>query len=337
VRKEQQNNKGKRLQRDVLFDLSFNKRFKRDERRGGEGEDYDGNNTSDYFNKARNGSSNLSDREMMMMKKKEQEQQQQEPSEYLLDTEYEVQQEKAQPDVQAGIAGLRLLINFSHLEPRLPVTVSILTPTSGNRGVHMSRLVAAAQAAAKNAQKIEDYISTVCKEVDTTQPGSSVRCNFELPYADQFAEICVGTSRKHPFGYIFSVNGITSCPCSKRISGIGHMQRAKLTMEIESQAPLSPIFFGIIAKMSECFSSSPVALLKRVDEANVVLKSQGNSRFVEDVARECLRRFPDARRIEVRSFESIHMHDAVALWLRENNSSSGNGSRKGQSQGRAVK
>jgi GTP cyclohydrolase FolE2 len=88
-------------------------------------------------------------------------------------------------------------------------------------------------------------------------------------------------------------------------------------MEIESAVPLSPSFFSIVSRLSECFSSSPIAFLKRVDEARAVIRSQENSRFVEDVARECLKRFPDAKRIEVRSFESIHMHDALAVWTRE--------------------
>ena len=227
----------------------------------------------------------------------------------------DVQQERAAIDVQAGISGLRLMLSFRHVQPRLPVTISILTSTFGHRGVHMSRLVSAAQAELNGVQTVEGYLRNVCRKIDETQPESTVESEFELSYLDQFVRIKVSASRMRPFSYSFLVGGITSCPCSRKTSGIGHMQRASLELDIDSNSALSPNFFQMISKLSECFSSSPVAFLKRRDEAELVLEAQENSRFVEDLVRECLKRFPDARRIEVKSSESIHMHDATAKWV----------------------
>lgn len=234
---------------------------------------------------------------------------------------HEVQEEIATMAVQAGIEGLRLMYDFPQVRQSLPITLSILTSTTNHRGVHMSRLVRAAQSRSKSSQAIEDYIRKVCSDVDETQPGSIIRCDFDLPYHDQFVPIRVQTSRNRQFTYSFLVNGITSCPCSRREAGIGHMQRATLSLDIQSSSSLSPNFFGIISKLNECFSSTPVAYLKRSDEAKLVLAVQENSRFVEDVVRECLKRFHDAKRIEVRSQESIHTHEAVARWVKSTSES----------------
>ncbi|MFQ6011316.1 MAG: GTP cyclohydrolase, FolE2/MptA family, partial [Nitrososphaerales archaeon] len=109
--------------------------------------------------------------------------------------------------------------------------------------------------------------------------------------------------------------GITACPCSKEITGIGHMQRSRLRIEVTSNNTLN--FEEVALKMSECFSAEPVEFLKRADEAEKILEAQANPKFVEDIVRDCLERFPTASKIEARSWESIHAHDAVAIWRKE--------------------
>jgi GTP cyclohydrolase FolE2 len=244
--------------------------------------------------------------------------------------EYDVQQEREDVAVVAGITDLRLIADFSCIEHSLPMTLSITTSTMEHRGVHMSRLVAAAQAALGKEQKIEEYLLGVCKEVDSTQLGATVRCQFELPYMDQFVRVIITASgwgkSARSLLYSFLVGGVTSCPCSRRIAGVGHMQRATLELEIASMLPLSPNFSKIIPRMLECFSAQPKALLKRHDEARAVIKAQENSKFVEDVVRECLERFPDARKIEASALESMHLHNAVARWASMTKKSKGMGS-----------
>ena len=70
----------------------------------------------------------------------------------------------------------------------------------------------------------------------------------------------------------------------------------------------------VIGRIAECFSATPRAELKRLDEAKKILEAQANPRFAEDLVRECVNRFPGAMFVGGRCFESIHLHDAVATW-----------------------
>lgn len=227
----------------------------------------------------------------------------------------DVQQEHAETPVAAGVAGLRLVLNLPYLQPSLPVRLSILTSTGKHRGVHMSRMIEAANNF-QTMKTIEDYLFGVCRQVDSTQKGTDVECEFELPCFDQFARISVRISESEPISYRLAVSGITSCPCSRRTCGVGHMQRATLELEMHSTKPLSTVFFQMVSELLDCFSARPKSRLKRFEEANEVIAAQENSRFVEDVIRECLGRFPNAEGIEARAFESVHVHDAVARWRR---------------------
>ncbi len=223
----------------------------------------------------------------------------------------DVHREVADVSVLAGIAGLRLVHRSKHWT--MPVTYAITVPTRDHRAVHMSRLVAAAQKHLKG-DYIEDSMLAVCEDVNRTQPGCRVICELEYPHADQFMRIRVERGLRGPILYGFTRTGITACPCSKKIIEIGHMQRSTLKIDLRSQRILD--FDDVAVKMGQCFSTLPEEHLKRIEEASKILTAQRNPRFVEDVVREALRRFPGAVSIEVRSFESIHSHDAVAYWKR---------------------
>jgi len=93
------------------------------------------------------------------------------------------------------------------------------------------------------------------------------------------------------------------------------MQRSRLRIEIASHSTMN--FEEVALKMAECFSAEPVEFLQRTEEAEKILEAQANPKFVEDIVRDCLERFPTSSRIEARSWESIHAHDAVAVWRRE--------------------
>jgi len=77
----------------------------------------------------------------------------------------------------------------------------------------------------------------------------------------------------------------------------------------------------LIEIVESSLSSPTYGILKRADEANVVLRAHENPKFVEDVVREILgkllRRYPrleDSVHVTVRSEseESIHKHNAFA-------------------------
>lgn len=225
-----------------------------------------------------------------------------------IDITADVQQERSDIEINAGVANLRVFFNSRNLT--LPVNLTIQTSTRYHRGVHMSRLVKAAST--KRLASMEAWLRWVCAEVNRTQPGSEVTCTYELPYSDQIARISVRATERGHLTYQFTVQGITACPCSKKMIGIGHMQRAEISLVMKGRKPLDTT--ATIGRIEECFSAVPKEELKRVEEAKKILEAQENPRFAEDLVRECVRRFPNALYVSGRCFESIHAHDAVATW-----------------------
>ncbi len=229
--------------------------------------------------------------------------------------------EKAElPDVHEEYSEINVLGgvgNLVHIHQgngwMLPIKYAILVPTQNRRGVHMSRLVSAIQRNSEN-ERIEYSMRDICKEVNRTQPGCRIICEINYSYQDQFIPIIIKMREKGNIQYIFTRSGITACPCSKVMVGIGHMQRAELTLKMVSGKVQD--FDNVSEKMGECFSSVPKEHLKRQDEGKKIQEAQSKARFAEDVVRECLKRFSSATSIEVRSFESIHLHDAIAYWSR---------------------
>jgi GTP cyclohydrolase-4 len=147
------------------------------------------------------------------------------------------------------------------------------------------------------------------------------------------------------------VLGITACPCVKESlanlftdkileNGVTQLTREQ-TEELLSDPPTgthmqrcagsilmdSPEGYGvdltdIIRILEDSFSAPTFELLKRPDEVETVIKAIGNARFVEDSIRymakgvvETFHHLPDETRIlmKIRSAESIHKHDMVAM------------------------
>ncbi len=221
----------------------------------------------------------------------------------------DVQNEKAEIDVMAGISNFNII--FSGYEFAIRLTLAIFVSTQKTRGVHMSRLVKAAQNNMK-INNIEEVLINIQKEVSITQSNCKIIANFKYPYNDQFLDVEVTLDHGGQFYYKFGIIGITSCPCSKAITGIGHMQRTKLKMEICRKEYID--FNNISENMITSFSAKLEEFMNRADEANKIIEAQNNSKFVEDVIRDCLKKFPDAEFIEAKSYESIHSHEAIAYW-----------------------
>ena len=70
----------------------------------------------------------------------------------------------------------------------------------------------------------------------------------------------------------------------------------------------------VVGRVAECFSASPREHMKRLEEAKKILEAQANPRVAEDLVRESGRRYPNALFESGRCFESIHSHDAIAIW-----------------------
>ncbi len=229
-----------------------------------------------------------------------------------IDTLADTQSEPAQLAVDAGVGDLQVMYQDGKLS--VPVFLSIKTSTGLHRGVHMSRLVKAASST-RGVSRVEDWLALICREVNRTQPGSRVTCRMELPYADQFVPVAISRKERGAIRYQFTAKGMTACPCSKNMIGIGHMQRAEIIMIAEEKKPIDMI--ETIERIEECFSAVPTEKMKRVEEAKKILEAQENPRFAEDLVRECVRRFPESLYISSRCFESIHAHDAVATWSKK--------------------
>jgi GTP cyclohydrolase FolE2 len=230
------------------------------------------------------------------------------PMAELIDTTADVQLEPSKLAVDAGVADLRVYYREGSLT--VPVSLTITTSTGLHRGVHMSRLVRAANG--KRARSMEGWLRWICREVNKSQPNTEITGSFELPYDDQFAKVAVRTTESGAITYRFVVQGITACPCSKKMIGIGHMQRSEITLILKSGVALNSR--GTVKKIEECFSAAPKEEMKRVEEAKKILEAQANPRFAEDLVRECVKRFPNALFVNGRCFESIHAHDAIATW-----------------------
>ncbi len=226
----------------------------------------------------------------------------------FIDATADVQSETSRLPVDAGVAKLRVLGTAGNI--RMPVELSIQTSTGYHRGVHMSRLVRAANG--RRARGMEQWLRWICGEVNRTQPGSSVTATFDLPYGDQFAKITMRATQRGAITYLYVVEGMTACPCSKKMIGIGHMQRAQINVVLKSDKPLDSL--EVVGRINECFSASPKEHMKRLEEAKKILEAQANPRFAEDLVRECVSRFPKAIFVSGRCFESIHAHDVVATW-----------------------
>ncbi|MBA3045169.1 MAG: GTP cyclohydrolase I FolE2 [Candidatus Thermoplasmatota archaeon] len=130
------------------------------------------------------------------------------------------------------------------------------------------------------------------------------------------------------------VTGMTACPCAMEEvrkmrnvnsedldASITHNQRnvTSVSLEVPMDRPLeADKLIGIIER---CLSSPTFEILKRTDEAKVVINAHSNPKFVEDVVRDVLaeiltefRDLPDDVCVSVKSesFESIHKHNAYA-------------------------
>lgn len=130
------------------------------------------------------------------------------------------------------------------------------------------------------------------------------------------------------------VTGMTACPCAMEevramrktgaddlLSSITHNQRNVTSVFLDVPADSVVEADRLIHIVERCLSSPTFEILKRADEARVVMDAHSNPKFVEDVVRdvltEILGQFPDLPddvnvSVKSESYESIHKHNAYA-------------------------
>ena len=136
------------------------------------------------------------------------------------------------------------------------------------------------------------------------------------------------------------VSGMTACPCAmetakhilekefprklprhEKVPTITHNQRNRTQLLLEVPRRTIVEADDLIEIVESSLSSPSFGILKREDEARVVIEAHRNPKFVEDVVREILAKIldkyghlPDDVHITVRSEseESIHKHNAFA-------------------------
>jgi len=128
------------------------------------------------------------------------------------------------------------------------------------------------------------------------------------------------------------VIGMTACPCAQETVGnalnckgdvavMSHNQRNICTVSMTMDEKVNIEANDLIDIVEASFSSPTYEILKRDDEAAVVINAHNNPKFVEDVVRDVLKRvvdrypkLPDDVFLTVRSEseESIHKHNAFA-------------------------
>ncbi len=241
------------------------------------------------------------------------------------------------PLERVGVEGLKYPIKVmdrTHGTQPTVGTVSLAVDLPEEfRGTHMSRFL-------EVLHFYKDYISLnnleeILDELRNRLNASSAHIEIEFPYflkkkapvtgAESYMDYrCKFIATKNrEFDFILEVNVPiqTLCPCSKEISDYGaHNQRAEVTIQIRMK---KLVWIEELVEIAEESASSPLyALLKREDEKYVTEHAYDNPKFVEDVVRDVAMKLEANERIiwyyiMVKSFESIHHHNAYACLRRD--------------------
>lgn len=245
-----------------------------------------------------------------------------------------------------------------HLTTTIDVFVDL---PSTQRGSHMSRNVEVLtemidESVRRKVSSLEELAAKVCKKLlDRHDYASFAEVNMS---ADYFLERKPdgGRASLEPYRLIakatamrgdglmkligVEVQGMTACPCAmetvkhklqlrhpelRRLPAdmptISHNQRNRTTLMVEVPEDVVVEADDLVGIVESSLSSPTFGILKREDEANVVMRAHENPKFVEDVVRDILgklldkyRRLDDSVHVTVRSEseESIHKHNAFA-------------------------
>jgi GTP cyclohydrolase-4 len=246
----------------------------------------------------------------------------------------------------------------NHLTARMDIFVDL---PSTQRGSHMSRNIEVVtemidESIRTKVSSLEDLAAKICKELlDRHDYASFAEVRMSADYflerrpdggkasLEQFKLMAKATAMRGD-GLMkevgVEVTGMTACPCAQetvrqqmfadtpelersdgKLPVASHNQRNRTTLMVEVPEDVKVEADDLISIVESSISSPTYGILKRSDEAAVVLAAHRNPKFVEDVVRDILgkllERFPqldDSVHVEVRSEseESIHKHNAFA-------------------------
>jgi len=252
------------------------------------------------------------------------------------------------PLSEVGISGKTLWISLP--EGRLPFDAEVCVDLPGQaRGIHMSRIEEAiSQLYYKPFPDIRGYAQELAEFVLTRQRGqrakvllagkvplvrkASVSNRRSVDAVDITTELQASKSGsafdfKTKIG--LSLHHITACPCTQVYNQVlssavdsqfpmpTHSQRCVTRLCVEDNS--CNVTFGMLIECLEATLHVTQDLLKRPDEAEIVLKAHRLPQFAEDTVREAAKevgkrlkdKLPPASEITIESLslESIHIHD----------------------------
>ena len=257
------------------------------------------------------------------------------------------------PSVDFVVDGMKLTL--------VPVVEASVNLPANQRGIHASRtyeaIITAVNQANRTGIKLEELAGVIAEELIRKHHYSTksrVRIKSEAYFRERapvtsavsyevFQIILEATASKLDDDIDVKrflgarVTGLTACPCAKEMvreiyrsvsnGGIAedaplatHMQRSYGTILVEAIDNMKVM--DLVSIMRGSLSAGTVELLKREDEARIVLNALEKTRFVEDAAREAAAKLlqqyptmPDSNRIfiKVEALESIHNHNLVAV------------------------
>jgi len=246
----------------------------------------------------------------------------------------------------------------NHLVAELDAFVDL---PSTQRGSHMSRNVEVVtemvdESVRTRVESLEQMAANICRELLERHDYASfaevrMRADYFLERRppggkaslEPFKLIAKATANRGN-GLMKSIGvevcGMTVCPCAAetarsivmgqlprgakipdQVPKVSHNQRNRTTLTVEVPEHVEIEADDLIEIVEGSLSSPTYGILKRKDEANIVLRAHRNPKFVEDVVRDILgkllKRYPkldDGVHVTVRSEseESIHKHNAFA-------------------------
>jgi GTP cyclohydrolase-4 len=278
----------------------------------------------------------------------------------VLDTSIDVPMEKPSfplPLDQVGISGKTVWVLFKNDQwGRLPFAAEILINLPGNiRGIHMSRIEQAiSDLHNEKFSDLRDYALELGGKVMDGQQATagSIALRGQAPLLQQTPvseKVSIDTVELSVLAQFHDDRKLTSptvmvgvalchltaCPCTLAYNEAlfmhkdspcppaTHSQRSRTSLAIESDSS-SSLPLPTFNELTDCLSSALHVsrdLLKRPDEAELILKAHRQPQFVEDVVRETARevgrrfgdRLPPSTRVRIKSLslESIHIHDVT--------------------------
>jgi GTP cyclohydrolase I len=237
-----------------------------------------------------------------------------------------------------GIRGLRLPVllrtPLKTVQQVIAVADLSVDIDAEQRGAHMSRLVEALYEWASEPHTPAE-VKSLLQATRDRMNSRSAHLQMQFPYFLQLPapitkttgwldvevewSCCLNNGTSYARS-AFVFPAMTLCPCSKAISEYGaHNQRALVRLWLQTKDRLPRLPDEYLPLVQESVSSLVYPVLKRPDEKFVTESSYENPRFVEDVARELALRLSEREeliwyRVECESIESIHNHNAFAMY-----------------------